>query len=543
MTKFYYPIPEKGYRAETYNCEKCGIRAKRQLETPNMQPSIGPKYDGLVIVTENITGEDDKKGVPLMNKKAIEYLRLPFVKAGFNIVQNAAIVPLIGCHIGKVTDTYARCCFENYADKWITDLKPKVIVTLGSLPFKFIMHNATKYAPKKIRGRIIPNYYYNAVVMPVFNPNEIDSYHYRDALKWDIKKVIKKYKEKFNKRTAVNEFLTRRKILEGITIKEITTLPELQDLFKILFNLKEFSLDYETTNTKPYDDNFEIILVQFGLKSIAYTVHETTFKANWGYFKEQMRQLLLNPNIKKLIQNSKFEDLCSRYIFDIDYIRNTECTMLATHVIDERRGCTSLDFQNLVRFGIPAYSDKVKSKLKIKALEGEVIKVNKIREIKKEDLIQYGGLDVITTYNNWSLVKRLIAERYSKADSNYQFLKKGHWAFANMSKRGIHVDENEHQRLIDYFGLEMEKLLKRILEIPEFAEFNAFIKKTKFPEKNIESIREKLKVQHGAANRLNKPNERSGSISNPTPNKRLKLQIISNRPGRLTLKTRTSGHI
>jgi uracil-DNA glycosylase len=535
MTKFYYPIPEKGYRAETYNCEKCGIRNKRELETPNMKPVIGSKYDGFLIVTENLTKEDDRKGMPLMNKKAVEYFRLPCLKNRFNIVDNAAIVPLVGCQIGKVTDTYARCCFENFANKWITELKPKVIVTLGELPFKFIMHNATKLGAKKIRGRIIPNYYYNAVVMPVFNPNEIDSYHYRDALKWDLKKIIKKYQGKYNKRKEVNNFLERRKILENITIKEITSKEELVELFKTLNSLKEFSLDYETTNTKPYDDDFEIVLVQFGIKSIAWCIYENTFKPNWTYFKEQMKSLLLNPNIKKIIQNSKFEDLCSRRVFGIDYIRNTECTMLATHVIDERRGCTSLDFQNLVRFGIPAYSAKVKSLLKIKEEDDVIVKTNRVKEIKKEDLIQYGALDVITTFNNWKLLEKILPQKYPKAQENYEFLKSGHWAFANMSQRGITIDLNEQQRLISLFEKEMEKILIRILEIPEFAEFNEFIRKTKHPEKkSMESIREKLsKVSNGRIrNRLLKSNggsDKSGSLS---PIKRHRLQVIPNRPGR-----------
>jgi DNA polymerase I-like protein with 3'-5' exonuclease and polymerase domains len=179
--------------------------------------------------------------------------------------------------------------------------------------------------------------------------------------------------------------------------------------------------------------------------------------------------------------------------------------MIGTHVIDERRGCTSLDFQNLVRFGIPAYNAKTKSFLKIKEEEGKIIKVNRIREAKKEDLIQYGGLDAITTFNNWQLLKKIMEEKYPKAKENYEFLKKGHWAFANMSKRGVYIDMAEHQRLIDYFNDEMEKILKRILEIPEFAEYNAFIKKSKHPEKEkIESIRDKLKIKHtsGIVNRF-----------------------------------------
>lgn len=534
MTKFYYPIPEKGYRAETYNCEKCGVRAKRELENPNMKPVIGSKYDGFVIVTENITREDDRKGIPLMNKKAVEYLRLPCLKNRFNLVDNAAIVPLVGCHIGKVTDTYARCCFESYSDKWISELKPKMIVTLGELPFKFIMHNANKFGQRKIRGRIIPNYYYNSIVFPVFNPNEIESYHYRDALKRDIKKAIKKYTERYNKRGNVNDFLQRRKILENITIKEITTFEELQETFKMLNQLKEFALDYETTNTKPYDDDFEIVLVQFGLKSIAYTVHEDLFKLHWNYFKEQMKCILLNDNIKKIIQNSKFEDLCSRFIFGIEYIHNVECTMLATHTIDERRGCTSLDFQNLVRFGIPAYNAKVKSLLKIKEVDDVVIKKNRIREIKKQDLIQYGGLDVITTFNNWKLLEKILPQKYPKAIEDYEFLKAGIWAFANMSQRGIYVDQEEHQRLIDFFGKEMEKILEKILAIPEFAEFNEFIRKTKHPEKkSMESIRDKLKVSHGQFQRFTlRANDRPDKLSNPTSIKRFKLSIIPNRPGR-----------
>jgi DNA polymerase I-like protein with 3'-5' exonuclease and polymerase domains len=147
--------------------------------------------------------------------------------------------------------------------------------------------------------------------------------------------------------------------------------------------------------------------------------------------------------------------------------------MLATHVIDERRGCTSLDFQNITRFGIPPYSETIKSYLQKKNKDD---KQNHIREAPYDDLIQYAGLDVITTYYNWKFLDEIIIPNsYEKARENYKFIHDGHRLFANMTHRGVKAGINELNELEETFKDNIQDVLERISNLPEFIEYNNYL--------------------------------------------------------------------
>lgn len=519
LSEFYYPIPEKNINDEkevTYNCEKCGILQKKALHTPRFSPIIGDKYNGLVIVPTNPTKEEDAKG-SLLTSSIGTILRATAYKLGFNLVQNAAIVPIIRCAIGKPTDLQGKCCFPEL-DKQLKILQPKVIIPMGSIPFKHIAHNNNKIPNTLIRNRLIPNYFYNAVVFPMWDINEIQGKgqkHIQDACVWDFERIIKLFLKRFKYRTRVDEFLENRKILKGIFIKQIKTMEEATKLFSELNKLKSFSLDYEATNAYPYDDNFEIICISFGLKKSGWVIHESLWKDNLfnrNIIYNKLEELLTNPNIKKIIQNAKFEDNASRFILGIKKIVNSECTMLASHVIDERTGATSLDFQNLIRFGIPPYNQLVHSLLEPK--EGE--KINKIREIPIDQLIEYSGLDAITTFNNWDLLDNVLLSAYPKGRENYEMLNKGHWTYANMQQRGIHVNEAEYINVSKKLEEEARIILKRIYALPEFIDFNNYMK-TKAPIKKtkkgdvLKKIKETINAQRiDGQPRSNNTNDRNG---------------------------------
>ena len=245
-------------------------------------------------------------------------------------------------------------------------------------------------------------------------------------------------------------------------------------VFSWVSNLEDVSVDYETTNTKPYDKYFDLTHISFANEKVAYVIHESLWQKYpiWRNIKTFMKWLLENKSIHKIIQNDKFEDLCSRYKFNIKRINNSNCPMLATHVIDERRGCTSLDFQNLTRFGIPPYSDTVKTYLQKKEKND---KQNRIREAPYDDMITYAGLDVITTFFNWKFLEKIMPIAYDKAKQNYEFLHRGHQLFANMTHRGIKAGIDELNELENTFVDNIQDILERISTLPEFAEYNNYL--------------------------------------------------------------------
>lgn len=517
LSEFYYPIPERITEKKiTYDCDKCGILGKKSLSHPKFAPVIGPKYDGFVVIPTNPTSEEDVKGTLLTSSIGTQ-LRSVAYKAGFNLVEKAAIVPLIRCAVGKATDVQGQCCFPEL-DRVLKELKPKVIVPLGDIPFKFLMHNSHKIPNTLIRNRIIPNYFYNAIVFPLWNINEIQGKgqkHLIDACLWDMQRIIGLYTKRFKARKKVDEFLNSRKILSDISIRQIKSVKEVDTLFHSLNQLQQFSFDYETTNVYPYDEDFEIISIAFGLEKSAWVIHESIWKNNPNikqHVFDKTKAVLVNPNIKKIIQNSKFEDLASRFVMGIKWIENMECTMLASHVIDERAGATSLDFQNLVRFGIPPYNQITDQYLKAK----DGARVNRIRECPEEELVQYTGLDVITTYNNWNVIDTSLFGQYPKARENYEMLRKGHWTYGNMQQRGITLSEEEYIQLDATLAKESEQMLAKIYTLPEFIEFNEYMKtkSAKKPKDKKEALT-KLEDTINATRRSNLPP--NDNRSNGTP--------------------------
>lgn len=520
---FYYPIPEKITKSKiVYDCDKCGLYKWKHAKHPVMEPYIGSDYKGIVVVANKPSVEDDLKGTPLINDKA-KAVRSAFFKNRINFVKDVAITYAACCRSekGKVTDVQYKCC-TNILSTRLIELKPKLIITLGDQAFKSVMNLKIKYGATKIRNRIVPNYEYNCLVFPIFDPNVVNSYHYRHAMERDIERISELWHKRYRKRTEVNEVLKNRKILDGITIHEVKP-NEVEATFAEIHQLDEVAFDYETTNANPYDSFFEITHIGFAKPSYAWIFHESLWENDiemWDTVCSHMRIILTNPNLLKIIQNAKFEDQASRYVFGIKELVNSFCTMLATHVVDERRGCTSLDFQNLMRFGIPPYSETIKPFIVPKSKDH---KVNTIRQAPHDDMITYAGLDVITTYHNYLVLNNdLLVNAYPQAKANYEFLHKGHWVFANMSQRGIPIGEKEYSDLEDKLNENIDATIDEIFALEEFQEFNETCRKREI--KGIDKNPDKeLKLILNSYNRKDDDDDQDKRITKSHPRKTLRI--------------------
>ena len=473
---FYYPLPEKIIKTKVeYDCEKCKLYNRKGLSNPYFFPTIGDQYNGLVVLGQSPSKDDDLKGRPFVNKRA-QVVRSIAYKNGINLSKQGAFVYSLACSVGKGkgTDVQYKCCRSIMAEH-LNELKPKMIICCGEMAFKSLFNLKNKVAATKLRGRVIPNYEFNCMVFTILNPNDIYRGFQEYAMRKDMERAIKLWDKLYKSRKKVDLELEKRKILDGIHIIEVKTPDQLGNVFNWVTELGEVSVDYETTNTKPYDKWFDITHISFSNDKFAYVINESLWQTFpvWRNIKSFMKDLLENKSIHKIIQNTKFEELCSRYKFNIKQIANCDCPMLATHVIDERRGCTSLDFQNLTRFGIPPYSDTIKAFIQKKEKDD---KQNRIREAPYGDMITYAGLDVITTFHNWKVLNEIIIPNsYDNARQNYEFLHKGHKLFANMTHRGIKAGIEELDELETTFVDNIQDILERISDLPEFTEYNNYL--------------------------------------------------------------------
>jgi len=71
--------------------------------------------------------------------------------------------------------------------------------------------------------------------------------------------------------------------------------------------------------------------------------------------------------------------------------------MLMSHVLDNRRGITSVKFQAYVRYGISDYDSEIAPFLKAEVDNGNAF--NRIDEIPVDKLLEYNGMDSFIEYH------------------------------------------------------------------------------------------------------------------------------------------------
>ena len=96
----------------------------------------------------------------------------------------------------------------------------------------------------------------------------------------------------------------------------------------------------------------------------------------------------------KIAQNLKFEDRWTRVKLGHPVRNWLWDTMLAAHVLDYRRGITSLEFQAFVQLGVQLYDKHIKPYLKSVGQS----RFNRIKELDLKDLLLYNGMDSLLTY-------------------------------------------------------------------------------------------------------------------------------------------------
>ncbi len=105
-----------------------------------------------------------------------------------------------------------------------------------------------------------------------------------------------------------------------------------------------------------------------------------------------LRKILKDPQIKKIASNLKFEESWDRFKLMIKCIGWIFDTMLAAHVLDNRRGITSLKFQAYIRYGLADYDSHLTSFIESDEEEGANT-FNTIHKADLDDVLSYCGVD------------------------------------------------------------------------------------------------------------------------------------------------------
>ena len=510
--------------SKEYNCETCGLYKK--CKHPKFGP-FGNLNSKIVILTDSPSKIDDEKGIPLRSQYG-EYIREKLAEFKIHAFRDCITLHALSCKLSeKSSAVFYKCCRPILKSR-LEQIKPNLILCFGDEAVKSVFNLDQKEGIKKLRNRLIPSHEFNCLVFPLFHPSDIlkgklkeyvsnvedeettiveEIYTKKDleyTFKMDLTRIIKMYTKKYNKRKEIDSLLHSRRIFDNIQHIEVTSLNQLEDALEECRENGQMAFDYEANCLKPYDDDFKTYVTGFGYKKKAWAIYHPEFK----HLEAAMALILdalISEDLIKIIHNKKYEEAVTQHIVDSygfqkikniytplhTIIRPYKDPMVDAHIIDQRRGCTSLNFLNLVRFGYPPYDKKVKAFLKKKNKED---KLNRIHLIKKEDLLFYNNLDVVSAYYQAEITPDLM-----KASDKFgwcsQFLNAGHDCFSQMSYNGVPINKKTLTEMDLLLEEVQDDVLEQIRNLPEVIKFEVYLKKHLDKKKEVKKQEKEIKKQ------------------------------------------------
>ncbi len=365
-------------------CGECGLY--KLCRSPKM-PHSGDGGRRMLVVAEAPGAEEDARGIQLIGE-AGQLLRRHMKTYGMDLDKDCWKTNANICRPPKnatPTDKQIAAC-RPILIKTIEQLQPNIIVLLGGNAVKSLMGWLWKEEVGPIGrwvGWQIPNQKLNCWICPTYHPSYLVrtkdkalEVHFAKHLK-----AIGELKGAPYRREPSEDLGSRVKV-----ILDTDRAAALIRRFTALGGLCAF--DYEANMLKPDPDNANIVCCSIcwrGEKTIAYPWHGDAIEAT--------REFLLAKNVRKIASNMKFEERWTMKHLGIK-VRSWEWdTMVAAHVLDPRKGITSLKFQSFIHFGIEPYNRHIEPMLKA-TRKG----VNRINDIKLDDLLLYCGIDSLLEY-------------------------------------------------------------------------------------------------------------------------------------------------
>ncbi len=378
-------------------CGTCGLY--KDCLSPKM-PATGKGRKNILIVAEAPGKEEDARNTQLVGK-AGQRLRQVLRKLGVDLDKDCIKTNAVICRPPDnetPENDQIVACRPNLL-KTIQKNNPNVIILLGGTAVQSLLDDVWKEGAGTIgrwAGFCIPCQKPNAWIVPTYHP----SYLERKSNK-ALDRLFKEHLKLAISQCRVKPWAEPPKYKEQI---EIIARPS--KAAKIIREMERrggpCAFDYEGTCLKPEWPGAEIVSCSVcwkGKKTIAFPWEREAIDA--------MDSFLKTKNTSKIASNIKFEDRWTRAKLGHPVRNWLWDTMLAAHVLDSRKGITSIKFQSFILLGADAYDEHIR-----KYLTNSKGHLNRIKELNLKDLLLYNGLD--------SLLEYLVAEKQMKA-----FRKKG----------------------------------------------------------------------------------------------------------------------
>ncbi len=369
------------------SCVDCGLF--KNCKSPKMAP-YGNFKKGILNIGEAPVEWEDQKGKPWQGKTG-RLLQETYKKLGVDLFEDCLNINAVSCRPTEKdenrtpTASEIEVCRRNVLIT-IDKYKPKIIVLLGNVAVQSLIGYRWRRdlgGITKWRGWTIPDRDFGCWVCPTLHPSFIERGGQSEKTVWenDLNRIF----------GLVGTKLPPYKKVEVEIIKDIDALNSIQS--------GEVAIDYETTGIKPHEIGHRIVSC-----AVSDTMDHAYVFLLPGVRSHQkpLINLLANPKVGKIAQNMKFEESWSVNYLNQPVMNWVWDTMLATHIMDNRDGVTSLKFQTYVNFGVVDYENEVAAYLKAGDNKNSN-SFNRIEElvsnpVLRDNLLYYNGMDAVYTH-------------------------------------------------------------------------------------------------------------------------------------------------
>lgn len=445
-------------------CYGCGLF--QNCQSPKMV-ATGEGKKGILVLAEAPGAQEDAEGIQLVGKSG-QRLRRELARIGIDLDKDCRKLNAINCRPPKnrtPTDKEISYCRHRVMAE-ISEFKPRVILALGNPAMKSLcQHRSTLETFPSMgnwQGEIIPDQELGCYIIPTWHPAFIERKNgdilYERKWRTDLKKVMRMASadpvEKIDYESMID--------LEVDPHKASQKLEEIYSYLREQGRNAFIAFDYETTGLKPYIDGHRIVCC-----SIAWADNKClsflTIPETWPY----LTKILRNPNIGKAAHNIKFEHLWTK-VRGCDggfEVRNWQWdSMLAAHILDNRKGISGLKLQAYLKFGVLGYDRAIDQYIKntrgISANDK-----NKVESAPIKQLLLYCGMDSLLEYRlaKWQMQE---AEKEDLLPA-CRFFFDGAIALTEAEANGIYVDLEYCKKQSAYLDRKIAHAKKKLEDYEE----------------------------------------------------------------------------
>ena len=374
--------------------------------------SFGQCQKGLLIVLECPTNAETATGNSSVGK-TYEFLTSELRKCGLSLEKDCMVVHAVRCRKpfkkgqADYSEVEISSCYP-YLLGQLEKVKPKVVLTLGSTGLKGLLKkefsdtSIGRWHGLSIQYTTEKNH--RCWLVPTFSPSTSSDNRediYKPIIELEIKRAVNLLKKELPPEKHPN-------VVHLLNVKDI--VKALRKARKALY----VSLDYETTGKKPDHEEHRIATVS--ITSIYKEASEDPYDDDnaetisfplsyLGVFDDDEQATIAEELVETLSRcgkiiahNAKFEHRWSSVLLGFDFPKDrTYCTMITSHLMDERKKFCSLKFQTYLHFGLSDYSKNIHKYLEsVEDSSGNAF--NTVDKAPLPELLEYNGFDTYFTY-------------------------------------------------------------------------------------------------------------------------------------------------